>query len=120
MGSPVANDEWPSLSEKQIEDWVAELRPYNIRELSVMWSQEIEARRLYKALKQVGERLGAEVNSGLGGTDYEGIEILAAPDDPAGPSVLKLCRQLGQPVILNHEDREGRQGEILILIGEKQ
>jgi hypothetical protein len=109
--------EWPPLTDAQVTEWVNTLRPFQIKSLSVFWSHEVEAAQLYRSLKSIGKQLGAEVLTGLGGTDGPEIEVIAADGDATGPAIVELFHKLKYPVKLEHENR--KPGQVAILIPEK-
>ncbi len=102
------SDEWTPLSPEQIDSWANKLSPYQIKLITVFWSQEVDARRFFRTLQAVGKRLGCDVKAGLGQADGHEIEISVAKKDGAGPVILDLFKSLNWPVKIEQtDDREG-------------
>src|SRR5437016_4582072 len=47
----LTTDEWPPLTQDQITAWATALRPFNVRVITVFWSQEVEAKRFFRSLQ---------------------------------------------------------------------
>jgi hypothetical protein len=93
--------EWPPLSEKQIEEWAAVLGPIrgDLQVISVHWSQDVEAKKLFRSLQAVGKLIGVSVQNWGGLTDGEKIYI----DDVhsgVGQAIADLFTKAGYPVEL--------------------
>jgi hypothetical protein len=109
------SDEWTPLSPEQIDSWANKLSPYHTKLITVFWSQEVDARRFFRSLQAVGNRLSCDVKAGLGQADGHEIAIYANKNDPAGPIILQLFKSLNWPASLDTDDRQ----EIDIFIPQK-
>ena len=105
--------EWPSLTESQINDTIAQWKPYNIATISI-WSNDSDDLRLVASIKTIADALNAKVVRGIGspGDDCE-IEISA--DDRIGPSLLNLLGQLGKARL--DKWKGGESSDVSIFIG---
>lgn len=114
------SDEWPPLTDSQVTEWAEQLTKNDIKTVTVLWSPEVNAKRLYKSFKKAAEQAKVEINTGLGGTNYHGIEMVAEKDDPSSPVFLGLVQELTKSAKLNTDPSEGgKKGEVFLLVGEK-
>jgi len=112
----LTTDEWPPLTQDQITAWATALRPFNVRVITVFWSQEVEAKRFFRSLQEVGRLLNCEVKAGAGQADGNVIEIQTPKSEPVGPVILNLFISVNWPASL--EDI-GDRGKISIFIPQK-
>jgi hypothetical protein len=113
-------DEWPALTNVQVEAWISALKPDGKRRVSVQWySADTDARAFYQSIKRVGEKL----NWSMG--DYEpmdgvdpGLTIGSRADDQAALTIRKLLKEYS-----GYEPKWSPgnydQGVINIKVGEK-
>lgn len=88
-------DSWPPLTDEQVSQWIAALKSYGNKRVSVQWyASDTDARGFYKSLKKVGK----EVDWNMGGYEpMDGIEpgltVASRPDDPAALTVKRLLKE---------------------------
>lgn len=107
--------EWPALSDQQINEWAAVLGPKrgNLKVISVHWSQDVEAKKLFRSLQAVGKLIGVSVQNWGGMADGDKIYV----DDVncgLGKPLVDLFGKAGYPVELN--EKAATRGECQLAI----
>jgi hypothetical protein len=109
--------EWPPLTDFQVAEWVKVLGPLHPKTIRVIWGQEVEARRLFRSIQDVGKQIKCEVTANGGYADKPQITIhTRRKSNPVGPALVTLFTQYQQggpsvPVMLEHPDDENSEGD---------
>jgi hypothetical protein len=85
--------EWPPLTNEQIAEWVKALAPFHLHPIRVIWGQEVEARRLFRTLQEIGGQLKCDVTAIGGYADKPEISVAINKGDPAGPVLQRLFQE---------------------------
>jgi len=110
-------DEWPALTDEQISTWVSTLSKLKIKSITVFWSQDVNAKELYKSIKTVGDRLKIKVESGEGNAEDNAIVVESAQNDTTASAIFGLFAHEGYMVKFSFENSTGPSEDIMIFIG---
>ena len=113
--SEVNPNEWPSLTDQQITDWVKVLSTLHIDEIGVSWSSEVEALKFFRSLKKVGTLLNIPVVATQGLIGPVKQTSVAARDEAVAKTLADLFRIAGIPTKVKKLDAtEGAYVEVII------
>jgi hypothetical protein len=116
-------DEWAPLTQTEIKEWVNRLSPLGIKQIDVFWSPEVEAKRLFLSLQDVGKRCGIPLYSMGNGTEPNTIKIMGRSDDSDALVVVQDLFKKKYPqskVVVDTKSYASSEREIFISIGQKQ
>jgi hypothetical protein len=109
--------EWPPLTDFQAAEWVRVLSPLHPSRIGIYWGQEVEARRLFRSIQEIGKQINCEVTANGGYADKPQITVhTRRKNNPVGPALVTLLTQYQQgglsvPVTLEHPDNESSESE---------
>lgn len=115
--------EWPPLTDFQIAEWVRVLGPLHPKSIRIFWGQEVEARRLFRSIQDVGKQINCEVTANGGYADKPEITVHTRwKNNPVGPALVTLFTEYQRggpsvPVVLEHPDEEGPESDATYKLG---
>lgn len=104
--------EWPPLTDFQTAEWVRVLGPLHPKSIRIFWGQEVEAKRLFRSIQEVGKQINCEVTANGGYADKPQITIhTRRKNNLVGPALVTLLTEYQEggpsvPVVLEHPDQE--------------
>jgi amino acid transporter len=120
--TPAHNErEWPPLTEAQIQEWVAALKPNHPPEMVlVLFESDVEANEFFRSVKTVGKRLKWEIYHSGGTAENGASEIQVRSSlvhQPSAQIIAQLLNRMNYPAKVTSE--AGNGGVITITIPDK-
>lgn len=117
----IGPDEWPPLSDEQINCWITALAPLKPSEIDVYLISDTADHKLVRSLKKVANGIHCNLFAappGVGdGKGFDGISITSSRDE-CGAELHRLFSNAKYPVIFERKDEAKWQGTT-IAIGSK-
>lgn len=112
--------EWPPLTEAQIQEWVAALKPNPTAMIMVLFEPDVEAIEFFRSIKTVGKRLKWEIYHAGGSAENGASEIEVRSTlqfQPTGQVIAQLLNKMNYPAKFTSE--AGNGGPVTITIPDK-
>jgi hypothetical protein len=117
--------QWGPLTEQQIVDGMAAFEHTGIHSVTVFWGPDVDAKRFFVSIKELGKRGHFDVRLGLGAAEPGSTQIIGPSNDPsrdALASVFKNYAPVGTKIVIIGGDVPAKSqflGNLMLFIGDK-